>query len=131
MLTEQNKKFVMEYIKRHCRGQGEAAIAAGYSPKTAAQQACMLLKKPEIIEYLNAQKALIMSDVRQQFLFEAKEALEVMHHIMMDPEADEKARLIAARDFLDRAGFKPVDKTEVSGGLSVTLEVDDDVNAQD
>lgn len=27
MLTEQNKKFVMEYIKRHCRGQGEAAIA--------------------------------------------------------------------------------------------------------
>lgn len=91
----------------------------------------MLLKKPEIIEYLNAQKALIMSDVRQQFLFEAKEALEVMHSIMMDPEADEKARLIAARDFLDRAGFKPVDKTEVSGGLSVTLEVDDDVNAQD
>lgn len=91
----------------------------------------MLLKKPEIIEYLNAQKDLIMSDVRQQFLFEAKEALEVMHHIMMNQDADEKARLIAARDFLDRAGFKPIDKTEVSGGLSVTLEVDDDINAQD
>lgn len=131
MLTEQNKKFVMEYIKRHCRGQGEAAIAAGYSQKTAAQQACMLLKKSEIIEYLNAQKDLIMSDVRQQFLFEAKEALEVMHHIMMNQDADEKARLIAARDFLDRAGFKPVDKAEVSGGISVTLEVDDDVNSQD
>lgn len=39
--------------------------------------------------------------------------------------------LAAAKDVMDRAGYKPVDKTEVSGGLSITLEVDDDVNAQD
>ena len=48
-LNPKQKKFVVEYLNI---GNGrEAAIAAGYSPKSAESQASRLLKMPEVQEY--------------------------------------------------------------------------------
>lgn len=53
-LTAQQEKFVVEL----CSGKDatKAAIAAGYSPRTASQQGCKLLKKPQIKKRIEVMK---------------------------------------------------------------------------
>lgn len=49
MLNPKQKKFVEEYLRI---GSGkDAAVAAGYSPKSAESQASRLLAMPEVQEY--------------------------------------------------------------------------------
>ncbi len=127
MLTEQRKQFILEYLKLHCKNQTQAAINAGYSPKTAAQQSSDILKKPEVIEFLKEQKSKLEADLREEFIFAASDAFKVMKAIMNNPTAADRDRLAAARDFLDRAGFKPIDKQEISGEVGIALVVDDEV----
>lgn len=62
-------RFVEEYARN--RNGTQAAIRAGYSPKTAGQQAFDLLKKPQIQELIAAQVAKISRDVE----FEAADVL--------------------------------------------------------
>ena len=114
MLTEQKKRFVEEYIKLKCKNATQAAINAGYSSKTARQQASALLTTPDVQDYLKTQKAALRQDLQESFIFECKEAVDVMRQILQNPDAKDKDRLAAAREFLDRAGFKPIDKVVVS-----------------
>lgn len=53
-----------------------------------------------------------------------------MYKILGDPEADDKNRLVAARDFLDRAGFKPPDKISLSAELETEKSKLADLTAQ-
>ena len=117
VLTEQKKNFVLAWMKYRCRKdkQAQAAIDAGYSPKSASAQASQLLKQTEIQEYLKQQKELISQDLRQEFVFDALEARNVMYDILTNPEARDRDRIEVAKDFLDRAGFKPVDEVNVNG----------------
>jgi phage terminase small subunit len=54
-LTIKQKIFVEEYLKNGGHGT-KAAIAAGYSEKTAYSIACENLKKPEIMKYTDEAK---------------------------------------------------------------------------
>lgn len=129
MLTEQRKQFILEYMKLKCKNATQAAINAKYSKKTAAQQASDILKDSEVIEFLELQKNKLEADLREQFVFEAKEAFSVMQSIMNNPESSNKDRISIAKDFLDRAGYKPVERQDVSGNLGINLildEVDDE-----
>ena len=48
---------------------------------------------------------------------------------MQDDDAPENVRLSAAKDFLDRAGYKPTDDMNIhsTGDMGITVEwVDDD-----
>ena len=119
-LTAQRKLFVDEYIKLRCKNGTRAAINAGYSEKSAYSQASDLLKKPEIIEYLKQRKAQLYNDLRQEFIFDAQVARKVMEDILRNESAADKDRITVARDFLDRAGFAPTEKTETQ--LTTTLE---------
>ncbi|WP_348624265.1 terminase small subunit [Paenibacillus peoriae] len=101
--------FVTEYIKNGGNGTA-AAIAAGYSEKSAYSQASRLLKSVEVQQYLNNTQQSINKDLRMMFAEDAVKAYEVMKEIMNDPAVQPKDRLVAARDLLDRAGYKPVDK---------------------
>ena len=123
-LTEQKKLFVQEYLKLKCRNQTQAAINAGYSAKTAAAQASGLMKQDEVKGYLEEQKSALEGQIRETFLFDALEARKVMYEILVDPEAENRDRLNAAKDFLDRAGFRSVDRVEHSGAAVVRI-VDD------
>lgn len=122
MLTEQRKMFVDEYLKLRCKNAGQAAINAGYSSKSAQSQASQILKDSEVVEYLNERKEEISKDLRKEFVFDALEARKVMYDIMKNPEAEDKDRISVAKDFLDRAGFKPTDEVKLSGSINNPFE---------
>lgn len=115
MLTEQRKRFVKEYMALKCKNMRQAAINAGYSEKSAQQQASNLMKDNEVLAYLQACKDDMDRELREAFVFEAKEAFRVMCNILKDPKTKPRERITVAKDFLDRAGYKPVDKTELTG----------------
>jgi phage terminase small subunit len=52
-LNERQKRFVAEYIRNGGNGT-EAAIAAGYSPKSAAVQASRMLSDDKVLAYKRA-----------------------------------------------------------------------------
>lgn len=118
MLTEQKQQFIEEYIKLKCKNATKAAINAGYSPQSAASQASQLLKNSEVAEYLKKRKAELAQDLRDEFIFDALEAKKEMYKIMTDPDADNRDKITIARDFLDRAGFKPGDEIKLSGSVN-------------
>lgn len=120
MLTEQRKRFVEEYVKLRCKNQQQAAINAGYSPKSAAQQACDLLKNPEVQEYLQKQKSALLRRIREELALSASDAVSTVYDIMMDKDAKDADRLKAAFDILDRAGFRPDDR-DTSGDAEAEL----------
>lgn len=129
-LREQRKVFVDEFIKLRCKNATQAAINAGYSPKSASQQACELLKNSEVLKYLNDKKIQLESNLRQEFIFEASEAFKIMHEIMNDKDAKDSDRISVAKDFLDRAGFKPSDNINVNGTLKAEQSKLDDLIKQ-
>lgn len=118
MLTEQKKQFVEEYLKLKCKNQAQAAIAAGYSEQSAASQACQLLKNPEVADYLKQRRSELAQALRDEFIFDALEAKKAMYSIMIDPDADNRDKITIARDFLDRAGFKPGEEVKLSGSVN-------------
>lgn len=122
MLTEQRKCFIEEYLKLHCRNATQAAKNAGYSEKTAHSQASDILKDSEVQEYLKMRKSQIESELREMFVLEAQEAFEVMRDIMKNKKARDVDRINVAKDFLDRAGFKPTEKLEVSKPIDDTIK---------
>ena len=111
-ITEQQKDFVNEYIKLRCRNATQAAINAGYSEKTARQQASDMLTRPHIQEFLKEQKTALKEEIWQSFIFECKQALDVEVAILESETASDRDKLTAAKDILDRAGFKATDKTD-------------------
>lgn len=115
MLNEQRKLFVDEYIKLRCKNAGMAAINAGYSEKSAQSQASQILKDSEVQEYLQQRKSEISQALKQEFVFDALEARSVMYDILKNPEAADRDRIAVAKDFLDRAGFKPIDEVNLTG----------------
>lgn len=117
-LRPQIMLFINEYIKNGGNAT-QAAIAAGYSPKTAHSQASRLLKSVEVQQYLNKTEQNLNKDLRMMFAEDAVKAYNVLFEIMNDPAAPPKDRLVAAKDLLDRAGYKPVDKVVADVGINV------------
>lgn len=111
--------FATEFIKTN--NATKAAIAAGYSEKTAYSQGSRLLKSVEMQKYLNKTEQNLNNDLRAIFVTDAVEAYKVLKEIMNDPTAPPKDRLTASRDLLDRAGYKPVDKL-VADVTTITYE---------
>lgn len=100
--------FVTEYIKSGNATQ--SAILAGYSEKTAYSQGSRLLKNGEVQQYLNKTKQNLNRDLRQIFAEDAVEAYGVLKMIMLKEDALDKDRIAAAKDILDRGGYKPVER---------------------
>jgi phage terminase small subunit len=98
MLTQKQKKFADKYLET---GNGTMAAKEAYTKSNdncAAVEASRTLRKDKIQEYL-ANKA----DRASQVIFELLESAQ-----------NETVRLNAGKDILDRAGFKPVDKKDLT-----------------
>jgi hypothetical protein len=117
VLNEQRKLFVDEYIKLRCKNARQAAINAGYSEKSAQSQSSQILKDSEVQEYLQQRKSEISQELKKEFIFDALEARSVMYDILKNPEAADRDRIAVAKDFLDRAGFKPMDEVNLTGNV--------------
>ena len=118
MLTDQRKEFVNEHIRLRKKNATQAAINVGYSPKSASSQASQILKDSEVQEYLKRRENEMAQELRQEFIFDALEARNVMYEILTNPEAEDRDRIAVAKDFLDRAGFKPTDEVKLSGEVN-------------
>lgn len=118
--------FVTEYLRNGYNGT-QAAIAAGYSERSAYSQASRLLKMAEVQQYLSKTEQNLNRDLRQVFVADAVEAYGVLRNIMNDPSTPPKDRLVAAKDLLDRAGYKPVDKQvmDIHGEVSYEAQLRD------
>lgn len=128
--TRQQKLFVDEYLRLRKSNATQAAINAGYSPKTASSQASQLLNNPKVLKYLEERERAIAQELQEEFIFDAIEARKVLYEIMKDPEARDMDRINAAKDFLDRAGFKPTEKIALNADVGIQI-IDDIVVDED
>ncbi len=97
-LTKKQAEFVKEYLDT---GNGTQAALKAYDtedPNTAGAIASENLRKPKIIEYLESVADKVASN---------------MVHLALNAES-EQVQLGAGKDILDRAGYKPVEKQELS-----------------
>lgn len=120
-LTERQRRFAWEYWD--LGNATRSAINAGYSEKTAHVQGPRLLKNVRIQELIKEYREESEALLRQQFSKDAVEARKVMYNMMADDDVPENVRLSAAKDFLDRAGFKPVEKSEVESNGELGIKV--------
>ena len=82
-LNQRQKLFASEYIKL---GNGtQAAINAGYSPKTSGAQAEKLLKKAEIKSFITAE----IEKMHSENIMDAKEALSILSDIARGKRGEE------------------------------------------
>ncbi|KAE8559795.1 terminase small subunit [Paenibacillus polymyxa] len=123
-LSPKQLVFVQEYLRHN--NITAAAKAAGYSEKSAHVQGSRMLKNDKVKQYLNKNEQNLNRDLREMFVADAVKAYEVMKDIMNDPAAQHRDRLSAAKDLLDRAGYKATDKivADVSSEGTVTVVFD-------
>lgn len=131
-LTERQRRFVEEYVVDG--NVMQAALRAGYSQNYAKANSYKLLDNGGISEGIAKEQARREKQLRQRFAIDAEEARKVMFQLMKDEGAPESVRLSAAKDFLDRAGYKPIEKQEVNATVQTNkledilnqLQADDD-----
>ncbi len=113
-LTEKQKRFCDEYIK--LGNAKEAAIKAGYSPKTAKSMGAENLTKPDLKKYIDER----MEQLASERIMSAQEAVELLSSIAraeitervvvstpmgveeVDKPPDLKTRMQAIREILKR-----------------------------
>ncbi|WDM22638.1 terminase small subunit [Paenibacillus polymyxa] len=123
-LSPKQLVFVQEYLRHN--NITAAAKAAGYSEKSAHVQGSRMLKNDKVKQYLNKNEQNLNRDLREMFVADAVKAYEVMKDIMNDKTAQHRDRLSAAKDLLDRAGYKATDKivADVNSEGTVTVVFD-------
>lgn len=132
-LTIKQKKFADEYI---IRGNAtEAAIAAGYSPKTAHQIGHANLDKPHIKAYIQER----LDQIQSEKIASQEEILEYLTSVMRGEEQEPVLRgmgegaqevidinlqakdRIKAAELLGKRYSLWTDKVDLDGGVSVTF----------
>lgn len=121
-LTDKQLRFIEEYMKDYNATQ--AAIRAGYSERTASTSGYRNINNDELQAELQKQQDVLRTKLQRQFASDAKRAREVMFDIMDDEDSPPNVRYSAAKDLLDRAGYKPVEKQDVntSGDIGIKVE---------
>lgn len=118
--TEQQKLFVDNYLKNRKKNSTQAAIDAGYSPKSAQSQSSQLLMKPNVLEYLEKREKQLEKELKREFFFDALDARKVLSDIVNNPDSKDADRINAAKDLLDRAGYKAVDVHEIQATVDMS-----------
>ena len=115
-LTSKQQNFVLNFISTGGNAT-ESAKMAGYSEKTASVQGSQLLKLPHI------QQELIRL-TSEQFSISAVQALGKIISLS-DSAKSEYVQLVASKDILDRAGFKPPERTQhlLDGDIKISIDL--------
>ena len=120
--TRQQKLFVDNYLKNRKKNQTQAAIEAGYSPASASSQSYQLLQNPIVLEYLEKREKQLEKELKREFFFDAVDARKVLSDIVNNPASKDADRINAAKDLLDRAGYKAVDVHEIQSTVNVNAD---------
>lgn len=114
-LTEKQQAFVDEFIANGGK-QSAAALKAGYAEGSHHTDASRLVRNPLI------QQA-ITKGVMMQIGLRAASALQTIDSLSTTARSD-YVRLEAAKDILDRAGFKPPDRIDTRLDATLTVSLD-------
>lgn len=87
-LTLKQRKFAEEYLV-DCNGT-KAAIRAGYSPKTANEQAAKLMSNPKIKSYIMEK----LDEMSSEKLADAQEVLEYLTSVMRGEHTEQTLQLV-------------------------------------
>ena len=102
-LTDKQKKFLEVLFTQAGGDYLQAKRLAGYSENTATSEVVSGLKDE------------IMEKTEEFIGISSAKAAYTMFDVMVNPnELGNRERTVAAKDLLDRAGFKPKEKVEVS-----------------
>jgi phage terminase small subunit len=101
-LTDLQRRFVEEYARNGFTNAADAARKAGYTENTAENAYRAILGSATVREEVNRLKEGLRAELRDRLVGEASKSLEVVREIR-DEGTDERARLAAAKDLLDRA----------------------------
>lgn len=113
-LTERQQRFVAMYMETGGK-QTEAAIEAGYARESAQTTASRMLRLPHV------QQA-IMRETLVRIGLQAVPALHTLERLR-DSARSDYVRLEAAKDLLDRAGFRPPERVDHRLDASLTVEL--------
>lgn len=118
-LTLKEEKFIHAYVQS---GNGSEAVrVAGYKTSRPDQQAYELLRKHEVTaEIAKARKGL-----QEEFKEAARDAFKILVELMNHSRRD-SVRFQAARDLLDRAGYRPDEVTHLTVAEQQKQEVNDE-----
>lgn len=120
--TAQQKIFVDIYLKNRKKNSTQVAIDAGYSQKSAQSQSSQLLMNPNVLEYLEKREKQLEKELKREFFFDALDARKVLSDIVNNPESKDADRINAAKDLLDRAGYKAVDVHEIQATVNTNAD---------
>ncbi|MCM3256091.1 terminase small subunit [Priestia aryabhattai] len=115
-LNDKQQAFVQEYVRTNNATQ--SAITAGYSKKTAKEIGYQLINNPLVKEAIDTVRHDHDLFMQAQFRCGAVEAYDALISIVRDPDANQQHKVSAAKDILDRAGYKATIKTENSVEVS-------------
>lgn len=117
LLTERQKRFCDEYILD--LNATKACVRAGYSEKTATEQASRLLTNVKVSEYISKK----ISEIQSNNIADATEVLEYLTETMRNEEVQQKDRLKSAELLGKRHGlFK--ENVSITGAIPIVI-VDD------
>lgn len=106
-LTDKQKRFCEEYVIDW--NATRAAIAAGYSKKTAKQIATENLSKPYLKEYIEE----IKTDLQKQANISALSQILFLKKMMSSEETTNTEKLRAMQEINKMLGFYAAEKSEV------------------
>ena len=115
-LTPKEDEFVQKYIET-----GNAVVAKRESEIRTRLSANDLLMKRNITEAIEERR----NEMWNRFMEHAEEALQTQIMIMRNERASFKVRLDAASSVLDRAGFKPAERKEITGANGGAVKFED------
>lgn len=115
-LTQLQQSFVDNYLANGGNGK-QACITAGYSENSAHVQASKLVKLPHI------QQALLKGTAEAIGLGSAKAVQKLVS--LSGGAKSEYVQLEASKDILDRAGFKPPERTQhlLDGDIKISIDL--------
>jgi phage terminase small subunit len=96
-LTAKQKAFIEELPKNQWNGT-QAAIAAGYSPKSAGVMACRLMKNPAIIKVLDTRTA----EIVEKTDIEIEEIIRELRKIAFGGKKATNTEILRALELLGR-----------------------------
>lgn len=120
-LSPKQLNFVQEFLIDFNATQ--SAVRAGYSKRSAEVTGHRLLRNAKICDEIQKQKEKVAEELRQRFISDAILAREVMLQVLNDPKSSNRDKITVAKDLLDRAGFGPIYKKELSGPNSNAIEI--------
>ena len=116
-LRDQEKRFVRSYLQTFDRAK--AAKEAGYKSKSKQGY---IVRGSELLERPNVAEAIARQQERVQNILGNKvEKMLLLLSDLAENAESENVKLTAIKDWLDRAGYKPIERKEINNSTNIRV----------